>query len=71
MLKGDSEEELLTPNSGNEDNNNRYLPEGNKVKGLVFDSEIGGAGVGGNINLTVSRVEQSTVMDLSPVRQRD
>ena len=40
-----------------------------KKKGLVFDSEIQPAGNnGGNINLTVSRVEQSTIMDVSPSR---
>jgi hypothetical protein len=75
-LKGDGGDESPEDGELSPATNNELLLDkptsGGKSKGLIFDSEIQPGGMnGGNINLTVSRVEQSTIFDMSVTRQKE
>ncbi len=65
------EEGALSPMRNNEHFPDTASSPNGKGQGLIFDSELSPAAKGGNINLTISRVEQSTFLENSPYRRND
>ena len=74
-VKGDEDDSPLAQDDAeispvsNKEQLLQEVPAGKK-KGMVFDSEIQPGNNGGNINMTTSRVEQSTFMDQSAAHNR-